>query len=242
MANNTLSHTFFQPLVDLSSLENLSVALISLLAQLIAAWWLYGQYRLVKAILDRFLKAQLNLPSDVSKVFCLFLCPAIWGTLTFMIILASGYPVGYQILGLVPLVYGLIFCLCSLVPLKQSLLDLVRCKANLPFLLLLLLWSTFAAMPQWIYDQFNYHLAVPRLAMNWGNPAAAMVDGHLFATGLFELSIAPLWSLCFGEVFSSAVAQSYCFFLMLSGLWLTTAVALRNFAMKPHQAFLPTLV
>lgn len=208
------------PLIDLTHFEDFNAVILSFLAQLAAGVWLFCQYRLVSGTLRPYLGKALSLDGSGLSLVCLLMGPAIWGSLSILNILVVPNPsLANLLLGLLS-IFMLPLCVWKRRLSRQGLRALQFEKSLWVFLPLALLWSLTAALPQWIYDQYNYHLAVPRLALVWGNPATHMVDGHLFVTGLLEFSIVPLWTMVFGEVFASAVAQSYCFFLMLSGTFL----------------------
>ena len=86
---------------------------------------------------------------------------------------------------------------------------------NWALMLLLVFSAFFAAHPQWLYDQFAYHLVVPKFILLEGSPYERIADMHLFYTGPFEFSTAWLGSLVYNETALVGLVQVYTFLVFL---------------------------
>lgn len=86
----------------------------------------------------------------------------------------------------------------------------------------------FAAHPQRLHDQLNYHLVVAKRALSLGDPYHGTYDSHVLIAGAFELALVWIRSLWNNDFFAHAAGQVWVYVHTMVGSLGVLALFLRE--------------
>lgn len=215
---------------------------VALLAIALAIIWQLATSSLLNELLCKALP-EARRPSKL-MLYCLawLLVPAVFGGLMVAMAL-PGKPLR---IGVVQILYLMIIACaayrqwCKGWPLVGKARALWQSAAKSRWtiapILIVAVFTLFAATPQNIYDQMSYHLVVPNMLLHEVAPNVAMLDSHFYVTGAYEFGLAWLVPLLPNTDLLIGAAQVYTWLLAFGATFMIVWQLLQTFNVQTSRS------